>query len=96
MERTGSEALIEPFFALITESRNNEAIQQVSANSATLLTQAQVAFSGRMLQGVRLPGANLSGALLSHTSLKDAQLPGVLLREAYLGNTDLRGPTSAT
>ena len=87
----GSKALIEPLFALITESREKEAIQQASANSATLLAQAQVAFSGRMLQRVRLPGADLSGAILSHTSLTDAQLLGVLLREAYLGNADFRG-----
>ena len=88
---TAGKAFIEPLFALITESRDDETIQQASANSATLLAQAQVAFSGRALQGVRLPGADLSGALLSHTCLEGAQLPGTILREAYLGNADLRG-----
>ena len=89
-KESGSEVLIEPFFVLITRSRDEEAIQQASANSATLLAQSQVAFSGRALQGVRLPGADLSGAVLSHTSLAGAQLPGALLREAYVGNADLR------
>ena len=92
----GSEALIEPFFDIIPRSRDEEAIQQASANSATLLAQAQIAFSGRALQGVRLPGADLSGAVLSYTCFAGGQLPGALLRDAYLGNTDFEGSTSAT
>ena len=87
----GNKSLIEPLFAIITRSKDVETIQQASANSATLLAKAQVAFSGRALQRVRLPGADLSGALLSHTSLVGAQLPRAILREAYLGNTDFRG-----
>ena len=87
----GSQALIEPLFEIITRSRDEETIQQASANSATLLAQAQVAFSGRSLRGVRLPGANLSGALLSYTNLAGAQLPRALLRDAYLRSSDLRG-----
>ena len=90
-KETGSKALVEPLFALITRSRDEEAIQQASANSATLLAQARVAFNGRALQGVWLPGADLSEAILSHTSLADAQLPGAFLRGTYVGNTDFRG-----
>ena len=88
---TGSQTLIEPFFEIITRSRDEETIQQASANSATLLAQAEVPFSGRSLQGVRLPGADLSRAILSHTSLAGAQLPGCLLGDAYLSNADLQG-----
>ena len=86
----GNQALIEPLFEIITRSRDEEAIQQASANSATLLAQVGVAFSGRPLQGVRLSGADLSGALLSHTCLEGAQLSEVLLKDAYLRNADLR------
>ena len=86
----GSETLIEPFFAIIIRSREEETLWQASANAATLLAKAEVAFSGRPLQGVRLPGANLSGALLSHTSLAGAHLLNANLGRVYLGNADLR------
>ena len=89
-QEPGNEMLIEPLFSLIIESKNDETIEQASANSATLLAQARVAFSGRALQGIRIPGADLSGVILSHTSLAGAQLPGAILMGTYLGNTDLR------
>ena len=91
LKEPGSKALIEPFFKIITRSRQDETIQQASANAATLLAQAGVPFSGRDLQRVRLPGADLSGALLSYTNLAGAQLPGAHLKEAYLRNADFRG-----
>ena len=86
----GSKALIKPFFEIITQSSEKETIQQASANSATLLAQAAVTFSGRSLQGVRLPRADLSGAILSHTCLEGAQLPGAVLIGTYLGHANLR------
>ncbi len=80
--------LIEPLFGIVESSRKDNSIAQASSNAATLLAVARVSFSGRDLSGVCIPGANLSGAVLSHTSFKGSDLRKVKLKGCYLSDAD--------
>ena len=77
------------FFEMITASRRNPQIKQSSANAATMLNHCRVSFSGKELSDVRLPGANLSQAMLDNTRFHGAHLQNVTLRQAFLRETDL-------
>src|SRR5688572_10731333 len=57
----------------------------------TLLSLHDPCFSALDLRGIRIPGANLSGALLDHTQLQGSDLRGVNLQGAWLRNADFRG-----
>ena len=48
-------------------------------------------FSGRDLSEVKIPGADLSRALLDHTDFQRANLRGVELRQAFLRETNFKG-----
>lgn len=62
----------------------------VSANTATLLTRAHVEFSGRDLQNIRIPGADLSAGILDSTNLSGAFLDGVDLCQAFLNGANFK------
>ena len=59
-----------------------------AANAITILNRARVSFSQMDLTSIRIPYANLDGAILDHTQLQNADLCGVSLRGAWICNTD--------
>ena len=83
------QTLVEPFFQVIHTSRTDKTLSQAAANAATILNAARVSFMGRDLQGVQIPGADLSQAMLDNTCLHGANLQNVTLSKAFLRETDL-------
>ncbi len=55
-----------------------------AANAATILAYAAESFSGRDLQGIRIPGANLSHSICDNTQFQGADLQGVIFEHAWL------------
>ncbi len=77
------------YYDLIERSKTNESIAIAAANAITILNAAGENFSRRDFEGIRIPGANLSGALLDHTNLKGADLTGVSLQRAWMVGSKL-------
>ena len=86
-----AEILTPVFFDIITASRRDSKVGQASANVATLLNAAWVSFTCQDLHGVKISGADLTGALLDHTNFRGADLRNVKLQGAFLRGTDFRG-----
>ena len=82
-------SVIEPWFELIAQSRQDDKIIQAASNAATLLARARVSFSGRDLHAIHIPGADLSGAILYNSNLSHADLTDVNLRQAILEESTL-------
>ena len=81
--------VIEPWFELIAQSRQDDNIIQAASNAATLLARARVSFSGRDLHAIHIPGADLSGAILYNSNLSHADFTDVNLRQAILEESTL-------
>lgn len=82
---------IEILFKMIEHSRKYPICARMAANAASLLCFMKIAFSGRKLNDVRIPQADLTGANLDHTDLSNADLTGVKLSNAWLRGTLLKG-----
>lgn len=54
-----------------------------------MLVKARVQFNSQNLQGIRIPGADLSYGVFDHTQLQEADLRGVTLQGAWLRGADL-------
>ncbi len=76
---------------IVKESKTNGSIEIASSNAATILNARRFSFSGHDLSGVRIPGADLSCAVLDFTNLSRADLSGVSFRKAFLRDTNLIG-----
>jgi len=75
---------------LIEDSRNPDFSTIASSNAMTVLNAAKVAFSGKNLVNIRIPGANLMGAILDNTNLENADLSHVTLSGAWLHGTNFK------
>ncbi|KJU84114.1 repeat-containing protein [Candidatus Magnetobacterium bavaricum] len=74
---------------IVKESKTNTSIETAASNAATILNAHRFCFSGCDLRGVRIPGADLSCAVLDYTDMSKADLRSVSFRKAFLRNTTL-------
>ncbi|MBF0605936.1 MAG: metallophosphoesterase [Magnetococcales bacterium] len=74
---------------IIEESKTNNDIATAASNAATILNVGRFCFSGYDLHGIRIPGADLSCAVLDSTNLSNADLSGVNFRKTFLRDTKM-------
>ncbi|KAK3809454.1 MAG: WD40-repeat-containing domain protein [Benniella sp.] len=82
--------------AYIEHSKKDKKWRQAAANAITILVRAGVQFIGTDLQGIRIPGADLSygvfdSAQLQNADLRKANLRGVWLRQTNLSRAQMTG-----
>ena len=77
-------------WAIIEASKQDESKAQAASSAITVLNAARISFSGRNLQNIRIPGADLSGAILDNTNLENANLSNVNLTGAWLHGTNFK------
>ncbi|KAF9346759.1 hypothetical protein BGX34_003636 [Mortierella sp. NVP85] len=82
-------AFKDQLLAYIEHSKKNEKWRTAAANAITILVRAGVQFIGTDLQGVRIPGADLSYGVFDSVQLQGADMRKVNLRGAWLQQTDL-------
>ncbi len=77
-------------FAIIERSKTDAGVSQVAANAMTILIRAGIQFNGADLQGIQIPGADLSFGVFDHAQLQRADLRKVNLRASWLCHANLR------
>ncbi len=77
-------------WSFVEQSKVDEKIALKASLAMTTLNAMGVAFIGKYgdCSHAKIPGANLSGAMLSCTLFKEADLREAILAGAYLGNAD--------
>ncbi|KAF9926344.1 WD_REPEATS_REGION domain-containing protein [Linnemannia zychae] len=76
---------------IIDQSKNNQKAAQAAqaaANAITILVRAGVRFHGQNFQGIRIPGANLSGGLFDSAQFQEADLRGIKLIGSWIRQVD--------
>ncbi|KAF9957564.1 hypothetical protein BGZ65_001989, partial [Modicella reniformis] len=73
----------------IEHSKTDKAWRTAAANAITILVRAGVQFNGADLQGIQIPGADLSYGVFDSTQLQDADLRKVNFRGVWLQQADL-------
>ncbi len=86
----GGKLFQEKLRIFIEDSKINDASRVVAANAITVLVKAGIQFSGQDLQGIRIPGADLSYGVFDHVQLQGADLRGVSLQGTWLRGADFR------
>ncbi|GBC09615.1 hypothetical protein RclHR1_00900001 [Rhizophagus clarus] len=71
-------------YEFIKCSKTDESFQNVAANAITVLVKAGVQFKGADLNGIRIPGADLSYGMFDHAQFQGADLRNVYLLGAWL------------
>jgi hypothetical protein len=66
--------LVKLLFKIVDESKKYPFISTAAANAFTILVQAKIDLTKQCFDDIRIPGANLSGAKLDHSSFKNANL----------------------
>ena len=82
-EDSDSETKRSAYYDLIEQSKVDETKAIVAANAITILNVAGENFSDKNFQGVRIPGADLSGGLLQQVKFNGADLRNVCLQNAW-------------
>jgi len=77
--------------AYIEHSKKDKKWRQAAANAITILVRAGEQFIGTALQGIQIPGADLSYGVFDSVQLQNADLRKVILRGVWLRQTDLSG-----
>ncbi|KAG0304792.1 hypothetical protein BGZ97_001340 [Linnemannia gamsii] len=96
-ERVKENVLFEKQLRAVVElSKTDSRAATAAANAMTILVQAEVLFHDTDLQGVRIPGADVSGGQFDHARFQGADLKGVnfagsWLRKADISYAQLRG-----
>jgi len=75
----------------IEYSKVDKKWRRAAANAITILTRASVEFRSTDLQGVRIPGADLSHGVFDSANLQGADLRKVNLSNTWLRGSDLSG-----
>ncbi|KAF9353420.1 hypothetical protein BGX34_011575, partial [Mortierella sp. NVP85] len=89
-ERVQQEAAFkELLFKYIKYSKKDKKWRKAAANAITILVRAGIHFIGIDLQGIQIPGADLSYGVFDSAQLQEADLRKVNLRGAWLRETDL-------
>ncbi|KAF9348561.1 hypothetical protein BGX34_002416 [Mortierella sp. NVP85] len=88
--------LKEQLLDYIERSKKDKKWRQAAANAITILIRAGEKFIGANLQGIQIPGADLSNGVfdsvdLYKADLREVNLRGVWLRQADLGETQMTG-----
>lgn len=76
-------------FALVTLSKRDPRAAQAAANAASILNIAGIALNTFDFSAVRIPGADLRGAILHNASLRGADLRHALFADAHLAGAVL-------
>ncbi|MCX8566904.1 MAG: WD40 repeat [Glomeribacter sp. 1016415] len=91
-ERVKQDAALKESLLRVVESSKAEAeFERGSANAITILVRAGVQFNRRDLQGIRIPGADLSYGVFDSAQLQRADLRGVNLRNIWLRGANVSG-----
>ncbi len=77
--------------AIIERSKTDKTVRQAAANAITVLVRAGVHFNGANLQGIQIPGADLSDGFFDCARLEGADLSKANLRGVWLRNASLNG-----
>ena len=77
--------------AYIEHSKKDKKWRQAAANAITILVRSGVQFIEADLQGIRIPGADISYGVFDSANLRNADLRKVNLRGVWLRQTDLSG-----
>jgi len=89
-------AQLEPVFkqqllSYIEHSKKDKKWRIAAANSITILVRAGVQFNGAQLNGIQIPGADLSHGVFDSAQLQRADLRKVNFHNAWLRHADLSG-----
>ncbi|KAF9957705.1 hypothetical protein BGZ72_001515 [Mortierella alpina] len=76
---------------IIDLSKTDASSATAATNAITILVRAGVHFNGENLQGIKIPGADLSGGQFDSTQFQGADLTGVNLSMSWLRKADLSG-----
>ncbi|KAF9086824.1 hypothetical protein BGX27_003093, partial [Mortierella sp. AM989] len=79
----------EQLLSVIEHSKIDETASRAAANAITVLVRAGVQFNRADLQGIRIPGADLSYGVFDSAKLQGADLTNVNLRNVWLRDADL-------
>ncbi|KAF9143174.1 hypothetical protein BG015_000523, partial [Linnemannia schmuckeri] len=75
--------------SVIDQSKTDATVTIAATNAISILVRAGVAFHGADLQGVKIPGADLSDGQFDSTQFQEADLTGVNLARSWLRQADL-------
>jgi len=81
----------EVLFEIVYLSKTSEEVSIAAANAITILCKAGVPFSGKDFSGIRVPDADLTGAILDGTLCVKADFRRVCLENAFLKETNFSG-----
>src|SRR3990167_3300293 len=76
-------------FHYIERSKTEAHYAIAASNAITILNAAKVRFSGMDFRRIKIPGADLTGAILDHTDLREADLTEVIFYLAWLRGANL-------
>ncbi|MBB71583.1 MAG: hypothetical protein CMF50_04240 [Legionellales bacterium] len=82
---------LELLYRIIDESRSESRLTCAAANAITIMVRANINFSHKCLQGVKIAGASLIGGIFCSTDFSGADLRNVDLRGANITNANLTG-----
>ncbi len=81
--------------AIIEGSKIDAGVRQAAANAMTILVRAGVQFNSANLQGIQIPGADLSFGVFDSAQLQGADLRKVNFRKSWLRQANLSGAQMA-
>ncbi|KAF8928443.1 hypothetical protein BGZ58_009656 [Dissophora ornata] len=91
-ERVQQDAFFkQQLLAVIERSKTERMARKAAANAITILVRAGVQFNGADLQGIQIPGADLSYGVFDSVQLQGADLRKVILRGIWLRQANLSG-----
>ncbi len=90
-KESASQQSEDKLFQLIDYSKQHKEIAQASSNAATTLNAVGIAFTGRDLSEIAIPGADLTNAIFDHANLEGADLSGVNFSLAWLAFANFKG-----
>ncbi len=95
-ERVEQEPLFkEQLRAVIERSKTDKEARKAAANAITILVRADVQFNGEDLQGIQIPGADLSHGVFDSAQLQGADLRKANLHKIWMRQANLSGAQMA-
>lgn len=75
---------------IIENSKTTDKVNIAAANAITVLNAAKVVFSGMDFERIKIPDADLTGAILDNTNLEGSDLRRATLKTAWLSNANMK------